>query len=128
MRRWCSTLSGWRCGGEVMVTKMPVARIEDIAHIMRDKFSSHGEVEIVEIGAKPGEKMYEELMNDEEVRRTFEYGDFFIVLSAFADMNASHYSRFADLPRPDRPYNSAHEPALLRSELEDYLAERAILE
>ena len=65
------------CGGEVMVTKMPVAKIEDIALVMRDVLAADQEIEIVEIGAKPGEKMYEELMNDEEVRRTYEVGDFF---------------------------------------------------
>ena len=31
------------------------------------------------IGARPGEKMYEELVNDEEVRRTLESDKFFVV-------------------------------------------------
>ena len=71
-------------GGEVMVTRMPVARIEDIAVVMRDALAEGRDIRITEIGAKPGEKMYEELMNDEEVRRTYEYGDFFVILPAFA--------------------------------------------
>lgn len=99
-------------GGEVMVTKMPVARIEDIAHVMRNALAPGRDIAITEIGAKPGEKMYEELMNDEEVRRTFEYGDFFVTLSAFADANAPGYAHLADCPQPDKPYNSTFEPAL----------------
>lgn len=115
------------CGGEVMITKMPVARIEDIAHVMRDALAPGRGVEITEIGAKPGEKMYEELMNDEEVRRTFEYGDFFITLSAFADANAPAYAHLADDSRPDRPYNSAVEPTLSRADLAAYFEKKGVL-
>ncbi|MEP1472108.1 MAG: SDR family NAD(P)-dependent oxidoreductase [Halieaceae bacterium] len=114
-------------GGEVMVTKMPVARIEDIAHVMHEALAPRGEIEIIEIGAKPGEKMYEELMNDEEVRRTFEYGDFFVTLSAFADASAPRYERLVEHPRPDRPYNSAEESALSRAALMAYFKESAVL-
>ena len=115
------------CGGEVMITKMPVARIEDIAHVMRDTLAPGREIEITEIGAKPGEKMYEELMNDEEVRRTFEYGDFFVSLSAFADPAAPGYAHLVESPQPDRPYNSAHESAMSRDELAAYFAEMRVL-
>lgn len=108
-------------GGEVMVTKMPVARIEDIAHAMRDKLSSDKEIEIKEIGAKPGEKMYEELMNDEEVRRTYEYKNFFVILSAFADKDAPTHAHLTACKRPDRPYNSQFEPAIEGKALLDYL-------
>lgn len=114
-------------GGEVMVTKMPVARIEDMAHVMRDALARGRDIEIIEIGPKPGEKMYEELMNDEEVRRTFESGDFFITLSAFADVSAPSYAHLLSAPRPDRPYNSAHETAMTRSELATYFSKKRIL-
>ncbi|WP_425419070.1 SDR family NAD(P)-dependent oxidoreductase [Oricola indica] len=114
-------------GGEVMVTKMPVARIEDIAEVMRVGLGAGREIAITEIGAKPGEKMYEELMNDEEVRRTYEYKDFFIVISAFADIKKVQYSHLASTPRPDRPYNSAVEPAMAREALANYLADRDVL-
>ena len=114
-------------GGEVMVTKMPIARIEDIAEVMLKALAPGYDIEITEIGAKPGEKMYEELMNDEEVRRTFEYGDFFIILSAFADATSSVYSHLQKAPRPDRPYNSAVEPSLSCEDLEVYFEEKGVL-
>ncbi|MBF01659.1 MAG: capsule biosynthesis protein CapD [Flavobacterium sp.] len=114
-------------GGEVMITKMPVARIEDIATVMRDTIAPDKDIKIIEVGARPGEKLYEELMNDEEVRRTFEYGDFFVTLSAFADASSSGYDRFADCSRPDRPYNSAHEKALAPDEVADYLTSHGII-
>jgi FlaA1/EpsC-like NDP-sugar epimerase len=115
-------------GGEVMVTKMPVARIEDIAHVMCDVLAGGREIQIKEVGARPGEKLYEELMNDEEVRRTREFGDFFVVLSAYSDPNAERYSHLAGTNSPTRPYNSSHEVAMSRSEVADYFVTRKLLD
>jgi FlaA1/EpsC-like NDP-sugar epimerase len=115
-------------GGEVIVTKMPVARIEDLARIMRDKLGGGRDIEIVEIGAKPGEKMYEELMNDEEVRRTYEYGNFFCVLSAFEDRDFPKYNYLAGARRADNPYNSSLIPAMNQNELTNYLDEYNVLD
>ncbi len=114
-------------GGEVMVTKMPVSKIVDIAHVMRDRLSAGRPVEIVEIGTKPGEKMYEELMNDEEVRRTYEYGDFFVILSAFTDAASPKYSHLKSSGKPDRPYSSLYEETMSRDEVDAYLTERGLL-
>jgi len=114
-------------GGEVMVTKMPVARIEDIATTMRDTLAGNRKIEISEIGAKPGEKMYEELMNDEEVRRAYEYGEFFVILSAFADAQAREYAHLTNNRQPDRPYNSAHENAMIADDVRNYFSERELL-
>jgi len=115
------------CGGEVMIPRMPVARIEDIAHVMREALAPGRDIAITEIGAKPGEKMYEELMNEEEVRRTFEYGEFFVTLSAFADADGPGYAHLQGCARPDRPYNSAHEPAMSRADLAAYFEKKGVL-
>lgn len=75
-------------GGEVFITKMPVIRIEDLAMAMINKLAipygfEPSQLEITEIGTKPGEKLYEELMSDEETRRSVELKDYFAVLPAF---------------------------------------------
>lgn len=114
-------------GGEVMVTKMPVARIEDIATVMRDALSNGRDIPIVEIGTKPGEKMYEELMNDEEVRRTYEYKEFFIIHPALADLKSETFSHLLDCSKPGRAYNSARESAMSESEIHDYFRRHGLL-
>jgi len=113
-------------GGEVMVTKMPIAKIEDIAIVMKGMLGNSS-VEITEIGAKPGEKLYEELMNDEEVRRTWEVGDFFVILSAFANEGNESYQSMKGLPQPNRPYNSSLEDTMSNEEVRIYFKERNIL-
>lgn len=76
------------CGGEVFITKMPVIRIKDLADVMIEELAPHfghnpKDLEIKIIGSKPGEKMYEELMNIEEVRRSMELKDYFVTSPAF---------------------------------------------
>ncbi|MCA9059372.1 MAG: polysaccharide biosynthesis protein, partial [Planctomycetaceae bacterium] len=75
-------------GGEVFVTKMPVIRIADLAAVMVDELAADygfaaDEIPVTEIGSKPGEKLYEELMSDEETRRTIELQEMFSVMPAF---------------------------------------------
>lgn len=75
-------------GGEVFITKMPVVRIEDLAKAMVEELAPRygyapKDIQITEIGTKPGEKLYEELMSSEETRRALELKNYFCVLPAF---------------------------------------------
>lgn len=65
-------------GGETFVFKMPVLRIGDLAQAMIEL--SGQEVVVKTIGLRPGEKMYEELMSEEESARALETEDLFIIL------------------------------------------------
>jgi FlaA1/EpsC-like NDP-sugar epimerase len=114
-------------GGEVMITKMPIAKIEDIAKVMAKNLAKEKETDIIEIGSKPGEKMYEELMNDEELRRSRIFGSFLIVLPAFSDPLDARFKHLANCDFPDRPYNSDNEVSLDESEVERYFLEHGIL-
>jgi len=71
-------------GGEIFVLKMPVVRLGDLAEAVIQKLSSNkgicrDEVEIKEIGLRPGEKMYEELMTEDESQYVVEYEDMYAV-------------------------------------------------
>ncbi|MDZ7681667.1 MAG: SDR family NAD(P)-dependent oxidoreductase [Fodinibius sp.] len=75
-------------GGEVFVTKMPIIKIETLAEAMVEVLAPRcgykvSDVDITIIGSKPGEKLYEELINDEETRRTIELPQYFAVIPAF---------------------------------------------
>lgn len=122
-------------GGEVFVTKMPIARIEDLAHIMVELLAPrHGyrpeEIPITTIGAKAGEKLYEELMSDEETRRTLELKDYFAVLPAFKAVYEDIDYQYPDVVsnRVEKPYNSSLETAMTLNELRDYLIGHRLLD
>ena len=81
------------------------------------------------IGTKPGEKMHEELINEEEVRRTVELPKFFAVTPAFKGVYQSIRYDYPNLVSSTvtRPYNSASEPALSRDDLARYLHRHSLL-
>jgi len=120
-------------GGEVFVTKMPVIAIKDLAEVMiRELAPLYGhrpeEIEIQIIGAKPGEKMYEELMNDEETRRTWELPQYFVVLPAFTSKNSKYnYPEIISKEVP-KAYHSGNEKILTQEELSDFLRTNNLLE
>ena len=122
-------------GGEVFVMKMPAARIEDLARVMIDRLSGHygydaSSIELRTIGVKSGEKMYEELMNDEETRRTMGMPSFFVILPAFKNLYEQIDYDYPDcVSQPvERPYNSSLEKTLTSEELEEYLDRSGLLE
>lgn len=122
-------------GGEVFVTKMPVARISDLAAVMIEELAPRygytpAAIEIKVIGSKPGEKLYEELINDEETRRTVELPNHFVVLPAFKSVYEDIEYTYPGMRghRVDRPYNSSIEPALDREALRCYLIDNHLLE
>ncbi|QGQ93525.1 polysaccharide biosynthesis protein [Paenibacillus psychroresistens] len=76
-------------GGEVFVLKMPMVRMRDLAEVMIEevpsKYGISGKIEIKEIGLRPGEKMYEELMTDDETRLGWEMQDMFVIPPLFIE-------------------------------------------
>jgi len=117
-------------GGEVFVTKMPVLRIADLAQVMAEELSPDGPVMVTTVGKKAGEKLYEELINDEETRRTVELERYFIVVPAFKSLYTDvEYVYPGTLTNGvGRPYNSANEEPLSREELREYLKTHRLLE
>ena len=122
-------------GGEAFVTKMPVVRIEDLARVMIDVLAPrHGykpeDIVVNIIGPKPGEKLYEELLSGEEVRRSIELERYFVVLPAFRSVYRTIDYTFPGTiaDEVDRPYNSSVERCMTRDELRAYLVRGGLLD
>jgi len=121
-------------GGEVFVTKMPVVFIKDLAKVMIQELAPvYGfrpdEIEVIEMGSKPGEKLYEELMSHEETRRAIELSNYFSILPAFRGI-------YRDIPydyesvesfEVKNPYVSADEEPLSLEELKGFLRRHKLL-
>ena len=61
-------------GGEIFVMRMPSYRITDVAEVLIED-SKVPDVEIKEIGMRPGEKLDEVLVSEYEAQSTFKYDD-----------------------------------------------------
>jgi len=75
-------------GGEIFVLKMDGLRIIDLAQAMIEEFApTYGfkpeNIKIQEVGVRPGEKMHEELMTEDEASRSFESQDLYVILPSY---------------------------------------------
>ena len=121
-------------GGEVFVTKMPIVRIADLARVMIDELAPHyghnaEDIAIEVIGSKPGEKLYEELLSDEETRRTVELERYFSVLPAFQNVYSDAVYDYPGMGTVgvDGAYNSDALDAMSVSELRNFLLDNQLL-
>ncbi len=121
-------------GGEVFITKMPVIKIRDLAEVMIEELApvygyKPADINIEIIGAKPGEKLYEELMSHEETRRSIELSKYFSVLPAFRGIYREIEYVYSDIVTDTvtNPYISADEPPLSKEELRSFLIANNLL-
>lgn len=86
-------------GGEIFILKMPVINLKDLAEVLIEAECSKmnmdkNSIEIQEIGTRPGEKMYEELMNLEESHIAYETEDMFILPNSFSNKGVDYLNCF----------------------------------
>jgi FlaA1/EpsC-like NDP-sugar epimerase len=122
-------------GGEIFVTKMPVLRIGDLAETMIEELAHNygyrpADIAIEVIGPRVGEKMHEELMNEEEIRRSIELTNYFVIrpaiLPSFRDIEYV-YPDVSPAGAPRHPYNSNNARAMSKEELRAYLQQHPAL-
>lgn len=122
-------------GGEVFVTKMDVVKIRDLAEVMVEELAARNgfspkDVGIKVIGAKPGEKLYEELMNDEEIRRAVELERYFVILPAFKSVYEKIEYNYGGTKKRsvELPYNSSVQKPMSGEELRGFLIKNSLLD
>jgi len=127
--------SGILCrGGEVFVTKMPAIRIKDLAEVMVENLApvydhEARDIEIKITGHQPGEKLYEELLNHEETRRSWELARYFVVLPAFREIYRDITFEYPDLTSKEvtSAYHSGTETPLSKTQLAAFLKKNKLL-
>lgn len=75
-------------GGEVFIPKIPSANIVDLAEAMRPG----GKLDF--IGIRPGEKLHEMLISEDDARATIELHDRYVIEPLFEFWEREHYDRF----------------------------------
>ena len=76
-------------GGETFILKMHSIKIIDLAKVMIEELSpvfNVKDIDVYFIGSKAGEKLYEELLSEEETQRAIELDKFYIILPAFRSL------------------------------------------
>jgi len=112
-------------GGEVFVPKMPAIRIIDLVEAIGESLGFNNNIK--EIGVKPGEKLYEELMTRDEERRSLERDDMYIILSP-KELGSSRYSYpDAYISRGNNHYTSEKGEFLSKTEIREFLQKESLI-
>ena len=99
-----------------------------MVEILKEKENVTDDIEIRIIGSKPGEKLYEELINEEEVRRTIEIDNYFAVLPAFKSVfKEIEYDYGGDSSAVDKIYRSDKENIMSVETLKQYLTDNDLV-
>jgi FlaA1/EpsC-like NDP-sugar epimerase len=121
-------------GGEIFITKMPVVMIAELARVMIRLVApvfgrNPANVAVRNIGPRPGEKLWEELNTDEEARRTYDLGDYLVVLPALRNFYSAVNYEYDGVPLVDcnKTYHSANEPVMSEREIEEFLIQPGVL-
>jgi FlaA1/EpsC-like NDP-sugar epimerase len=87
-------------GGETFVMNMPACRIADVAEVLMDHF---GLVDLIEMGAKPGEKLDEMLISQHEARHSFCFDEnYYVILPTNAGLALlDNYNTLEKFPYPE---------------------------
>lgn len=72
-------------GGEVYVPKIPSMKMMDLARAIAPK------CKIKIIGIRPGEKLHEVMVPEDDARHTLEHDDFFTIIPAFHDWDSKTF-------------------------------------
>ena len=119
-------------GGEVFIFKMPTVNIADLAEVLIEELApQYGykaeDIEIKIIGTIPGEKMYEELMTEDEATRSLEREDMFIVVPLIMDgMSKYDGSAYDATPIRSKDYISKDVVPITKDEIRAILKDGII--
>ena len=111
-------------GGEIFVLNMFSGNILEIAKAI----SNSNKPKINEIGIKPGEKIYEELLTNEEAKRTIKLSNFYLIIPETLYMlpeiirkKYSKYDEFKKLKKPIRSDDKSSNKLDFKKILKDYI-------
>ena len=98
-------------GGEVFVPKLPSMRLTDLAEVVAPDCA------IRTIGIRPGEKLHEMLVSEDEARQTLEFEDMYVIQPMFPWWNAEPWAGGRSLPDGFRYSSDTNASWLTRQEL-----------
>lgn len=107
---------------------MPVIRLMDMAECIIEEMAqpyrySPEDIRIEEIGLRPGEKMYEELMTEDEAEVALELANMFIIPNAFINPHTYPDAR----PASKQSYHSHNTEPISKKEIGEMLRSNHLL-
>lgn len=118
-------------GGELFILKMPVINLKDLAEVIIEETCKklnidHQKIKMDIIGHRPGERLYEELMTEEESKYSKDLGEMYVVPpSTEQGLVSRYYKEYSDCIL--KSYASIDEKAMDKEKLKNLLLEEGLL-
>jgi len=106
-------------GGEIFVPKIPSMRLVDLAETVAPG------CQVEYIGIRPGEKLHEVLVSEDEARQTLETEDMYVIQPSHPWWKSENWVGAKPLPENFRYSSDTNERWLTRHELEELVAPEA---
>ena len=122
-------------GGDIFLLKMPVLRVMDLAEVMIEEFAPRyghdpEEIEIKSIGKRLGEKIFEELMTEDETENAYDDEEMIVLLPQILETGMLAYDLLGEKPiggnfrkTQKRAYSSRNAKLLTKNEIRTLLKE-----
>jgi FlaA1/EpsC-like NDP-sugar epimerase len=106
-------------GGEVFVLKMPTFDVGTLAETMIEAYAPSvdrypGNIEIDVIGPRPGERMHEKLISEDELQNTVEQSEMYVI---YPEIDLESYQRHEKNTSLTNEYTSARKELMSAAEL-----------
>jgi UDP-N-acetylglucosamine 4,6-dehydratase len=107
-------------GGEVFVPKLPSMRLMDLAAAVAP------DCRIRTVGIRPGEKLHELLISEDEARQTLEFDDTYVIQPMFPWWNPARWAGGRPLPADFRYSSDTNASWLTKTDLLRMIDESAV--
>lgn len=106
-------------GGETFVMKMKACRIVDLIKVLEQHYATK-DIEIKEIGIRPGEKLHEVLVSNFESKNTYKFDEkYYVILPSHASEDLM--KKYGHLPKVSFTKYQSNDELMSISEIEEIL-------
>ncbi|MFC1668487.1 SDR family NAD(P)-dependent oxidoreductase [Chlamydiota bacterium] len=115
--------------GEIFILKMPALKIADLAEVLIEKIAPEvgkdpTQIRVETVGIKPGEKLHEELMAENESIRAIETSDMIVLLPLIYETKKINRKKIIPTKKI---YSSKDSKLLSKKQIWDYLIAHGVL-
>ncbi|MDD5148086.1 MAG: SDR family NAD(P)-dependent oxidoreductase [Candidatus ainarchaeum sp.] len=112
-------------GGEIFVPKLVSNRVTDLVEVLLEHFKAKNRTKVV--GIRPGEKIHEELINESESTRAYEFRDSYVILSQIYSGKPEYYPYLKGKKTVNFTNFSSKDFVVSKKELKELLIKAKIL-
>ena len=112
-------------GGEVFIPKLKAYRLGDLKDVLLDLLKQDSQTEIISV--RPGEKYHESLINNDEIRNTFEDNEDYVILGKQLHKKSTSNNPILKQTTLKGQYSSDNVSLLTKEELKQILMKESIV-